>query len=235
MMLFLTVLTCAIVYVDDKRAERLASEVQSKTLKLLELAQTNMTLSANLVSISEENTALVKSERDLITGGHMYCTFFPFNRTNEVFDLELAMKGSHAVGPSPVLRDVTVYITRLSSSASLRPIDTPYRVRTWTRDSGRLGTDELFFSALHSDNRGFIQCKLDLNGFSSEECLVEFFSANGSWVQRLQFAKVDGKWTYAVTTMPCLSTRSFISPHQQVVGAFPTNMLAEKRRIYPNG
>ena len=235
MMLILTGITCAIVYVDEKHSEKLTSEVERKTLKILELAQTNVTLSANLVGLSEQNTALVNSERDLITGGRLYCTFFPFNRTNEIFDLELAIQGSHVPGPSPVLRDVTVYVTRPSSSAAIAAIDTPYRVRSWTRDNGRLTTDELFFQALHLDNRGFIQCKLNLSGLSSEWCLVEFFAANGSWVQVLQFEKVNGKWTYAVTTMPCISTMSFMMTYQQVVGAFPTNMLTETKRIYPNG
>jgi hypothetical protein len=236
MMLILTGITCAVVYVDEKNSERLTSEVERKTLQILELAQTNVTLSASLVSLSEQNTALVNSERDLITGGRLYCTFFPNNyRTNDVFDLPLLIQGSHALGPSPVLRDVTVFITRPRESASRSAIDTPYRVRTWTRDNGRAVTDELFFPALHLDNRGFIQCKLDLSGFTSDSCLVEFFSANGSWVQALQFARVNGEWTYAVTTMPCLSTMSFISPHQQVFGPFPTNLLMEKKRIYPNG
>lgn len=234
-MLVLTGFTCIIVWVDEKNSVRLASEVELKTLKILELAQTNVTLSANLVSLSEQSATLVSSERDLITGGKLYCTFFPCNRTNEVFDLQLLIQGSHALGPSPVLRDVTVYVTRPSSPAALSAIGTSYRVRTWTRDNGQLTTDELFFQALHLDNRGFIQCQLNLSGFSSEWCLVEFFSANGSWAQMLQFAKVNETWTYAVTTMPCLSTMSFITPYQQVVGAFPTNMLAEKKRIYPNG
>ncbi len=127
----------------------LKSEVAHKTEKIIELAETNVALSANLIGLSEQNVALVNSERDLITGGKLYCTFFPNNRTNEVFDLQLGIQGSHAHGPSPVLRDVTVYVTRPSSSAALSAIDTPYRVRAWTRDNGRSTTDELFFQALH--------------------------------------------------------------------------------------
>jgi hypothetical protein len=153
-MLVLTCITCAIVYVDEKHSAALTSEVQRRTLKILELAQTNVTLSANLVSLSEQNIALVDSERDLITGGDMYCTFFPYNRTNEVFDLQMSIQGSHASGsPWPVLRDVSVYVTRPSGSTALSAIDTPYRVRTWTRGNGQLTTDELFFQALHLENR----------------------------------------------------------------------------------
>jgi hypothetical protein len=234
-MLILTGITCGVVWVDEKHSESLEAELHRKTRHILELAQTNVTLSANLVSLSEQNMSLMKAEHDLITGGKMYCTFFPFNRTNEIFDLELGMQGSCALGPTPVLRDVTIFITRLSKSASLHPIDTPYRVRTWTRNKGLSTTDELFFPVLHADNRGFIQGKLDLSEFTREDCLVEFYSANGAWVQWLQFEKVHGQWTYAVTTLPCISSISFVGKHQQVVGAFPTNHIVKTSNIWPNG
>lgn len=206
-----------------------ASYSQAKDqAELLRLTKENADINARLVEAS-------KAHAELLTGGRMYCTFFPFNRTNEVFDLELGMSGSHSSGSCPVLRDVTVYITRSAKTDALSAIDTPYRARKWTRGSGDVSIDELSLGTLHSEHRGVIYGKLDLHGISFETCLVEFFSLNGSWVQMLQFEKVNGSWTYAVTTMPCISTMSFIIAQQQVHGAFPTNKLAKISRIWPNG
>jgi hypothetical protein len=192
LMIIGTVITCVIVWEDQRNSSLLADKVAELLTANTNLEKEVQLKSEQLVRLAEANAALTQDVSKSITGGDTFCYFmhsFPVRTTNTIFRVLIP------VGRYP-LHNIEIKIVDGNKSKEVAEKFRPPLPISELKKAETIIRKPILFKAEVGDslNDGYV----DLPPEKDYQSYSIFFSArNGAWHQQVSLRRVEGKWKLA--------------------------------------